>query len=231
MSLTARSRQPQASPNMTAAGGLNSRRGFWRRNRRRLSWWSPAVLVVLVAGILTGLAARYQPLTPGNASGGSFPGLPTATGMRWVTKYIPGEPELYVPPQRGTFAFSASMVNSGPFPITIVGISQPPGSPFTPAGPARYLAGPQWGRAELTGHPPRQVLRDVTIRPGEGVTIGIPVRIAYCAGRTSYVGEDIFLVTEKFLGFTRTIPMPLGFPAVTDAPGGQQGHPGTYCGS
>jgi hypothetical protein len=48
--------------------------------------WSPVALVVLTAATGVPLVATYQPLQPGETGGGSFPGLPTAAGMRWVTK-------------------------------------------------------------------------------------------------------------------------------------------------
>ncbi len=40
------------------------------------------------------------------------------------------------------------------------------------------------------------------------------------------------MVTVRFLGFTHTVPIPwvdYGRPVVTNAPGGQPGHPGTFC--
>jgi hypothetical protein len=60
--------------------------GAWRRQRRRVLRWSPVALVVLTAATGVPLVATYQPLQPGETGGGSFPGLPTAAGMRWVTK-------------------------------------------------------------------------------------------------------------------------------------------------
>ncbi len=178
------------------------------------------------------LAARYQPLREGGAGGGSFPGLRIGTGIRWVSQYIPGGPELYVPPQHGSFGLAGSVVNSGSFPVTIVGVGQVPGSPFTAAGPARYLTSAGWNRAEL-GRSVRHVLRNVTLAPGAGLMIGMPLRFAYCASRRSYAGEDVFIVTERFLGFTHAVLIPFvdyGRPVVTNAPGGQPGPPGSYCG-
>jgi hypothetical protein len=188
-------------------------------------------LIALVAGIFTLLAASYQPLEPAGEGGGSFPGLPTGAGIRWVYQYIPDGPELYVPPQRGSFALGGSVANRGSFAVTIVGVREPAGSPFTAAGPARYLRPSEWNQAVMT-HAPRHVLRDVTLGPGQGIMIGLPVRIGYCADRRSYVGEDVFLVTERFLGFTRTVAIPffeVGRPVVTNAPGDRPGAPGTFC--
>jgi hypothetical protein len=209
-----------------------SLRGIWRRRRRRLLGFAMVALTALAAAVLTLLAVSYQPLRPGGAGGGSFPGLRTGAGIRWIWQYVPmpNAAELYVPTQRGPFALAGSVVNSGPFAVTIVGVSQQPGSPFTAAGPARYLTSAEQNLAR----PPSHVLRDITLAPGQGIMIGMPLRIAYCADRRSYVGEDVFLVTEKFLGFTRTVPMPFvdyGRPVITNAPGGQPGTPGTFCSS
>jgi hypothetical protein len=210
-----------------AAGDAGRTWGIWRRHRRL---WSAAALIAIAASVLTLMAASYQPLQPGNSGGGSFPGLPKGTGIRWVSQYIPDGSELYVPTQRGSFALAGSVVNQGPFAITIVGVQQPPGSPFTAAGPVRYLTDAEWTYANLT-HPPRYLLRDVTLAPGQAMMIGMPLRIAYCADRRSYVGEANFLVTEKFLGFTHIVPVPIfgGQQVVTNAPGDPPGSPGTFC--
>jgi hypothetical protein len=231
MSLGARSWPDQKRRSSTASNNREGLRGAWRRHRRRLLWWSPVALGALAAAIGVPLAATYQPLQQGETGGGSFPGLPSATSMRWIYKYIPAAeaPELYVAPQRGPFALSGSVVNYGSFPVTILGVSQAPGSPFTAAGPVRYLTSAQW---DLTS-PRRQVLHDVTLAPGQAIIIGMPLRIAYCADRRMYAGDDMFLVTERFLGFTHTVPIPYvgyGRPVITNAPGGQRGAPGTFCG-
>jgi hypothetical protein len=177
------------------------------------------------------LAASYQPLRPGSTGGGSFPGLPDGVGIRWVSQYIPNGPELYVPPQRGPFALAGSVVNSGSVTITIVGVQQAPGSPFAAAGPARYLTDDE-SNGNLTSFP-RHDLRNVMLAPGQGLVIGMPLRIIFCASRTSYVGADVFLVTEKVLGFTHTVPIPFvayGSPVVTNGSGDRPGPAGTFCG-
>lgn len=229
MSLGARSWPDQGHRPAAALGNAERLRGAWRRHRRRLLRWSPVALVVLAVAIGGPLVATYQPLQPGETGGGSFPGLPTAASMRWVTKYIPepDAPELYIAPQRGPFVLSGSVFNNGPFPVTILGVTQAPGSPFTPAGPVRYLTGDEQSRTH--------VLHDITLAPGlaKTIVIGMPLRIAYCADRRMYTGEDVFLVKERFLGFTRTVPIPFvdyGRPVLTNAPGGQSGTPGTFCG-
>jgi hypothetical protein len=233
MSLAARSWQDQGRRQPASAGDATPVRGTWRRPGRRLLWWSAfalTALIALAASILTLLAAGYQPLQRGNGGAASFPGLRTGAGIRWVSQYIPNGPYLYVPAQRGTFALAASVVNRGSFPVTIVGESQAPGSPFTAAGPARYLTDAAM-LANLSP-PPRYLLRDITLAPGQGIMIGMPLRITYCANRRGYVGEDVFLVTERYLWFTHTVPVPFvdyGRPVITNAPGGQSGAPGTFC--
>jgi hypothetical protein len=230
MSLGTRSWPAQGRRQAAASGGVGVLRPVWRRYRRRLLWWSPVALIASAATILLLIAASYQPLRPGGSGAASFPGLRTGSGIRWISKYIPMQyaPERYVPPQRRPFALAASVVNTGSFPVTIVGVSQVPGSPFSAAGPARYLTNPETNQ----DHPPRHLLHDITLAPGQGIMIGMPLRIAYCASRRSFVGEDVFLVTERFLGFTRTVPMPFvnyGRPVITNARGGQPGAAGMFC--
>lgn len=227
MSQTAPPLQGRGLGQAHAAGDAGRMRGIWRRHRRL---WSAAALVAIAAFVLTLMAASYQPLQPGNSGGGSFPGLRTGVGIRWVSQYIPDGSELYVPTQRGSFALAGSVVNRGSFAITVVGVQQPPGSPFSAAGPVRYMTEAQWNLANLT-HPPRHLLHDVTLAPGQGIMIGMPLRIAYCADRRSYVGEANFLVIEKFLGFTHVVQVPIfgGDQVVTNAPGDPPGSPGTFC--
>jgi hypothetical protein len=60
----------------------------------------------------------------------------------------------------------------------------------------------------------------------------MPLRIDYCADRRNYTGEDVFLVQERFLGFTHTVPIPFvdyGRPVITNAPGDGHSGPGTFC--
>lgn len=189
------------------------------------------MLIAVAVAIAAPWAATYQPLQPADNISASFPGLRTATGMRSVYQYIPlpNAPELYVPPQPEPFGLSATVVNTGSFPVTIVGVSQPAGSPFSAAGPVRYLT---LAEQNSNARPPRHLLRDYTLGPGQGITIGIPLRIGYCADRRSYVGADVYLLAERFLGFTSTVPLPFedwGRPVLTNAPGGQPGPPGTFC--
>jgi len=232
MSRAAQSWQDLGRTQAAANGDARAVRGIWRRTPGRLLWWSTVALIVLAAPILTWLAASYQPLWPGGAGGGSFPGLRTGSGIRWVSQNLPNGPELYVPPQRAPFALAGSVVNRGSFAVTIVRVWQAPGSPFTAAGPVRYLTAAEWSRAVLTTHPPRYLLREVTVAPGQRIMIGVPLRIAYCADRRNFAGEDVFEVTVRFLGFTHTLPVPFvdfGRPVITNGPGGRAGPAGTFC--
>ncbi len=94
---------------------------------------TPVLLLAIAASVLAVLAAHYQPLSDGGSGGGSFPGLPLGSGVRWVNGPVE---ELYVPPQRGRFALSSFLVNYGSFPTTIEAVTQLPGSPLIAAGPA-----------------------------------------------------------------------------------------------
>ena len=123
---------------------------------------TPVFLLAIAASVLAVLAAHYQPLSGGGSGGGSFPGLPLGSGIRWVDG--PDE-ELYVPPQRGGFALSSSLVNYGTFPITIEAVTQLPGSPLIAAGPVLYFVPTLQGELQPA---PGRVLHNVTIRPDGG---------------------------------------------------------------
>lgn len=167
------------------------------------------------AAVLAALAASYQPLDSGASGGGSFPRLRTGTGLHWLAGG--SSDRLYVPPQRGAFALGASVYNDGSWPVTIVGVYQPAGSPFTAAGQVVYISGQDPSPLQ----PRVRVLRDVRLGPGQSIEIGMPLRMLYCAARRSYIDVPAFLVTERFLVFTRTAAIPFFQPAspvVTNAP-------------
>ena len=52
------------------------------------------------------------------------------------------------------------------------------------------------------------VLRNVTLRPGDSIHIGIPVRTGPCGERSGWTTQDSFLVRERFLSFTHTVSLP-----------------------
>jgi hypothetical protein len=217
---------PPADPETDSAG----RRGRFR-------WWwllPPAALAVAAIVILTMLAATYQPVASGAFSGLSLvPGLPHGQGVRWVNTFGATDGDLYVPPQRGPFTLSTSITNTGTHAVTIEGVSLLGTDghwPVIPIGPARYYlvkGGP--------GQPALHLLRNVTLRPGDMMVIGIPVRAAApCARKNDWTSIDSFLVRERFLSFTHTVPVPFspgGARVILRAPGGHPGDPNVVCAS
>ena len=177
------------------------------RRRRRFRWWwllPPAALVIAAAAtVLTMLAATYQPLVPGDLSGPNLiPGMPKAQGARWVNTFGASPGDLYFPPQQGTFTVSASIRNAGTHAVTIESISLPnQTATLFQAGPVQYALG---FREVTVAH----VLRNVTLRPGDSIYIGIPVRSGPCGERSGWTWQDSFLVRERFLSFTHTVPLP-----------------------
>ena len=177
------------------------------RRRGRFRWWwllpPVALLVAAAATVLTMLAATYQPLVPGDVSGPNLiPGLPQAHGARWVNTFGPSLGDLYFPPQQGTFTVSASIRNAGTHAVTIESVSLPnQTATLFQAGPVQYALG---FREVTVAH----VLRSVTLRPGDSIYIGIPVRSGPCGERSGWTWQDSFLVRERFLSFTHTVSLP-----------------------
>src|SRR6266699_2799007 len=56
------------------------------------------------------------------------PGLPAGRGFRVVNNLGGFHQDIYVPPQRGTFALVATITNNGTHPVTILSASPPQGS-------------------------------------------------------------------------------------------------------
>lgn len=222
MSLAARSWQGHGQSGRGVAGDRHVRGGVpWYRRRRVLLWMLPTLLVAASGAVLATLAASYQPLGPGGTGGGSFPHLPTGTGIRWVSAYPPQQ-QLYVPPQRGTFALAGSIRNNGSFPVTIEAVSQPAASPLTAAGRVLYMAPSDRDFLQFRVH----VLRNLTLGPGQMIEIGMPLRTLYCADRRAYTDVVFFLVKERFGVFTHTVAIPFidGSAIVLNAPGGATGY-------
>lgn len=131
-----------------------------------------------------------------------------------------------MPPQAGVFTVMESIYNEGPEPVTIEAISilspqnqayaaagEPPW-PVTPAGPVRWTlqieglpqAGPASGRS----------VAGVTLPPGQGLTLGIPLRLSrggVCYTTGGWVSIDTFYVKERFGPFAHWVtvqfPRPL----------------------
>jgi hypothetical protein len=211
-----------------AAVGRSARRGGFRRRRGfLLLLLTPIVLLAVAAFVLALLAAHYQPLISGGSGGGSFPGLPLGAGIRWVN----GSPEdLYVPPQRGMFALSSSIVNNGSFPVTIEAVTQLPGSPLIPAGPVLYFVATLHNELQLA---PGRELRNLILRPGQEIMIGMPLRTWRCAYRHQNTAVASVLVRERFLTFTQAVALPVigsGAQVLVNTPGGgRPGDPNTIC--
>ncbi len=188
---------------------------------------TPVLLLAVAVSVLAVLAAHYQPLSSGGSGGGSFPGLPLGSGIRWVV----GSPEnLYVPPQRGVFALSSSLDNNGSFPVTIEAVTQSPGSPFIAAGPVLYFVPTLHNELERA---PGRVLDNVTLRPGQEIWIGMPLRTWRCAYRHDNAAVASLLVRERFLIFTRTVALAVigdGAQVLTNTPSRRgPGDPNTLC--
>jgi hypothetical protein len=151
----------------------------------------------------------------------SFPGMPTAVGLRPVNTFGNSNGDIYVPPQRGVFSIAESIQNSGPFAVTIeaVTVSQPqqPGItpwPLTPAGPARYF--PAYNSSwSGKGRP----VAGLSLRPGQAIYVGIPMRMSGpCYVPNGWTGLNVFYVKERFLIFTHWVAIPLGTPLIFHEP-------------
>jgi hypothetical protein len=188
---------------------------------------------VVVLGILAG---TYQPVQFGEASGGSLPGTPAAKGLQTVNTFGGNQGETYVPPQLGVFTITESILNTGPQPVTIEAVSmlspaeqanQSHGSPpwpLTPAGPVR------WQNMITSSIEPRPVsgnsVAGLTLRPGEDVYVGIPVRLSgTCYDPGGFVTVDTFYVKERFLSFTHWVTITLGSPYIFGQPSSPGGEP------
>jgi hypothetical protein len=193
--------------------------------RRRLLLALGALLAAAVV-VLAILAATYQPVQFGDASGNLPPGMPAGQGLQSVNTFGNEQGEIYVPPQLGVFTISETILNTGPQPVTIEAVSilspadranqargiQP--SPLIPAGLVRWQSmitiphqpGPSSGTS----------VAGLSLRPGEDIYVGIPVRLSgSCYDKTSYDTTNILYVKERFLSFTHwvaiTFPLPYMF--------------------
>src|SRR5215469_14009435 len=84
---------------------------------RRLRWRRFALLTVglacVIVAVLAAVASRYQPIGNGEDLGFAFPGLPAGQGFRVVNNLGGFHQDIYVPPQRRTFALVATIMNNG----------------------------------------------------------------------------------------------------------------------
>jgi hypothetical protein len=216
--------------------------GPWARVRRWrwrwLAWLALAVTVIIAASasILLTLADDYRPLEYGlDWSGGlSYPGLPAGHGIRIINNFGGIREDIYVPPQRGTFYLSASVMNTGSRAVIIEKVSLPRFSKLVPAGPVRYA---RQGRPNTSGIPPaRRILHNVKLGPYQQIHIAIPVHSWPCA-KTRNSGWSVvprFYVSYRFLFFHHVAALPWGFKddiIIMHAPFGKPGQPGVFCAS
>jgi hypothetical protein len=198
-----------------AAAPSVQRRRHPRRRRVLIALGALLAAAVTVLGVLAG---TYQPLGFGDQWGIGFPGLPDGTGVRDVNTFGDQTGQVYVPPQADVFTVMESVYNNGPEPVTIeaVSILSPEKQayaargnspwPVVPAGPVGWMfevqglphAGPVSGRS----------VAGVTVPPGQGVTLGIPLRLSYggaCYVAGGWVSLDTFYVKERFGPFTHWV--------------------------
>jgi hypothetical protein len=210
-----------AQPGRGAAPPPGGPRSSGRGPRRR-RWLLGAVGALLVTAVVIAgvLAATYQPVSFGGASGGAFPGVPTGTGLRSVNDFGAATGDIYVPPQLGSFGLTQSIENTGPLPVTIESVTAlPPNGAGTPtwplvaAGPALYR--PEYGNQPAAGRP----VRGLSLQPGQAIQVGIPVRMTYpCVDPSGWTGLDVLYVQERFLTFTHWVAVPLGIPLIFREP-------------
>jgi hypothetical protein len=204
--------------------------------RRRYKWmWlmGAGVVALAVLGVLLGKAAVYQPLGRGGlVLDAPFPGMPQGVGIRVVNNFALLGGDYYVPPQRGEFSFGLSMQNSGSRPITIEAVTTSV-SPADSTYPVR-LAGPVLYTTDMgrPGTPRTHVLRNLTLGPGQGIFIGIPLRTWPCGQTDGWDTDPAFYVKEHFLFFIHTVAVPWGMNGaelIMHDPGGKPGDPHTIC--
>ncbi|MDA8318913.1 MAG: hypothetical protein M0030_03730 [Actinomycetota bacterium] len=209
-----------------------------RGGHRRL-WLLLAVtgaLVIAAAGVLTGLAARYQPLELGESGTWDLhaPGLPSGVGVRMVNTLGNLHSDIYFPPQHGEFSLYVDLHNGGGFPVTITGaaLAPPGGNPeFIPAGSIRYCA-PITTCGTRNGTPPvRSVLHDLVLGADQNVFIGIPVRSWPCAYRDAWFSIPDVYISYRFGPFIRVAAVPWNSRngAIIGQMRGKRGQPGVFC--
>ena len=222
---------PGGSP-VGGPAGTRPRHRAWR-------WALAGVVVLLVAAlvVLTVLAGAYQPIQFGGEAGGSFPGLPTATGLQSVNTFGTQQGQLYVPPQAGAFTVVESIANTGPETVTIVAVSilspedqqfqhasGPPAAwPLLPAGPVRAM---------IDTPRPSGIVRPaagLSLGPGQEARIAIPVRLGGpCYERQGFNTADTFYVEERFLTFTHWVAISFATPWLFHQPAYPGQEPAKY---
>ena len=180
--------------------------------RRR---WLPrigiALSLLMAAFLITGTiwAGHYQPVSYGDAGSLCVSGPHLRASVVNTTGGMQGQ--CFIPPQpqeRGSYTIA--LQNTGPFPVTLESISTLPGWPASEAFPMPYrIAGqpavrPMYSYTHGKRAPRPRPLAGYVLQPGgeNAVYVQIPLLTAKCWIPHSYLGQDGFWVTEKFLGFT-----------------------------
>jgi hypothetical protein len=200
-----------------------------RRSPRR--WWLRGLGALLAAAVivLAVLAATYQPVQFGGAWGGTFPGLPAGVGIRAVNTFGGTTGQTYIPPQSGIFTITESIFNPGPEPVIIeaVSILSPQQQaqaaagiapwPLTPAGPVHWML--QYPSPHRSGPVSGASVAGVSLAPGQGLTLGIPLRMpSACYITGSWSGIDTFYVKDRFLAFTHWVAVQVQSPLLLRQP-------------
>jgi hypothetical protein len=196
---------------------VQRRRHPWRR-RALIALGALLAAAVTVLGVLAG---TYQPLEFGGQWGtgnGYFPGLPSGTGLRSVNTFGDQTGQVYVPPQAGVFTVVESVFNNGPKPVTIeaVSILSPQNQAYAAEGESPWPvipAGPVHWTLQIQGLPHAGPGRGtsvagVTLRPGQGLLLGFPLRLSgggVCYTSGGWTGIDTFYVKERFGPFTHGV--------------------------
>jgi len=179
------------------------------RKRRWLASLIVTLAVLAVAAVVIGLilAATYQPVIFGGASGG----LPGQIVSRQIDTFGPFGPQTYIPPQAPAHgALIMSLGNTGPFPVTIESVSML--GPGLPAGQRQNLvlasAGPVT-YSPMVGIPGRRsgsgTLAGAVLAPGQYIYVRIPVVSARCWVANSWTAVTSFWVTTKYLLWTHHV--------------------------
>jgi hypothetical protein len=200
-----------------------------RRSPRR--WWllGLGALLAIAVIVLAVLAATYQPVQFGGAWGGTFPGMPAGTGIRDVNTFGGTTGQTYIPPQSGVVTITESIYNPGPEAVTIeaVSILSPQQQaqaaagiipwPLIPDGPVH------WMLEEHSPHHPGPVsgtyVAGVSLPPGQGLILGIPVRMrSACYITGGWTSIDAFYVEDRFLAFTHWVAVQVQSPLLLRQP-------------
>jgi hypothetical protein len=226
-----------AGPKLDGAGGSpflpTAAAGSPRRGYKSVWLVGAGVVALAVLGVLLGRAAVYQPLGRGGlVLDAPFPGMAPGVGIKVVNNFALLGGDYYVPPQRGEFSFGLSIQNSGSRPVIIEAVTTSVSAadstyPVRLAGPVLYTT--DMGRP---GTPRAHVLRNLTLGPGQGIFIGIPLRTWPCGQTDGWDTDPAFYVRERFLFFTHMVAVPWsmnGAELIMHDPGGKPGDPHTIC--